>query len=240
MVPETRGLFHGPPGYAARTPWRPYTALAATAALLLMHLGCVRALALALDRSWAVAISLVIQIVLILGASTLFGGNPRDVLALGRPVGGWRAYVWAFLLVPALIAYAALAIILCIFGLGGESVTMPPAFPPVLDGTEWALWLAVAVVLGPVREELLFRGFMLPALAQTRLEFWGGALVVAGAWAAFHGSLLRLVPVFAIGALLGWLLRRTGSLRVPIFSHAVHNLVVLLAPLAGLPVWPPG
>jgi membrane protease YdiL (CAAX protease family) len=203
-----------------------------------MHLGCVGVLALALDRSWAVAISLVLQIVLILGASTLFGGNARDVLALGRPVGSWRAYAGAFLLVPALVAYALLAIV--VFSLWGEGVTLPPAFPPVLEGTEWALWLAVAVVLGPVREELLFRGFMLPALAQTRLGFWGAALVVAGAWAAFHGSLLRLVPVFAIGALLAWLLRRTGSLRVPIFSHAVHNLIVVLAPLAGLPVWPAG
>jgi CAAX protease family protein len=231
-------MFRGPAAYAARTPWGPYPALAATAAILLMHRGCVWALALALDRSWAIAISMVLQVILILGASSLFGGNPRDVLALRRPAGGWRAYTAALLFTPALVGYVMLLIVLTVAHLAGHSVGLPPLDHPFphLVGLEGALWVVLIGLLVPLREELLFRGFLLPALAQTRLGYWGAALVVAGAWAALHESLLALVPVLLIGMLLAWLLWRTGSLRVPIICHTAQNLLVVLAPLLGLPV----
>jgi CAAX protease family protein len=237
VAPQTRGVFRGPAAYAARTPWRPYPALAAAAALLLMHFGCVWALGLALDRPCAVAISLILQVSLILGASTLFGGNPRDALALRPPAGGWRAYMAAILFTPALVGYVVFVIVLIVLRAAGHSVSLLPVYDPFffLEGSEWALWVAVAGLLVPLREELLFRGFLLPALAQSRLGYWGAAVVVAAAWAALHGSLLALAPVLFIGLLLAWLLWRTGSLYMPILCHTAQNLLVVLAPLLGLP-----
>jgi membrane protease YdiL (CAAX protease family) len=83
----------------------------------------------------------------------------------------------------------------------------------------------------PLSEELLFRGFLLSALAQTRLRFWGAAVVSTLAWAVLHAgySAVGLAEVFAIGLLFSWLLWRTGSLRVPIVCHALYNCLILLA-----------
>jgi membrane protease YdiL (CAAX protease family) len=77
----------------------------------------------------------------------------------------------------------------------------------------------------------LFRGFLLGALAQTRLGFAGAALISTAAWTALHGgySPMGLADVFANGLLFCWLLWRTGSLRVVILCHAVYNGAIVLA-----------
>ena len=94
-----------------------------------------------------------------------------------------------------------------------------------------AWWLAVLVIgLGaPVMEELLFRGFLFPALAQTRIGLIGAAVSTSAGWAALHAgySSLGLIEVFAVGLYFSWLLVRTGSLRVPMFCHAAYNLAVV-------------
>jgi membrane protease YdiL (CAAX protease family) len=79
-------------------------------------------------------------------------------------------------------------------------------------------------------EELLFRGFLLSALARTALGFWGAALVATLLWTAMHVgySLTGIVEVFIIGMFFSWLLWRTGSLRVAIFCHALYNLLIVL------------
>jgi membrane protease YdiL (CAAX protease family) len=69
----------------------------------------------------------------------------------------------------------------------------------------------------------------LSALAQTRLRFWGAALVSTALWTPLHEySVLGLAKVFAGGLLFSWLLWRTGSLRVTIFCHALNNSLALL------------
>jgi membrane protease YdiL (CAAX protease family) len=107
-----------------------------------------------------------------------------------------------------------------------------------VTGPHWPLAAAVLGIGAPLSEELLFRGFLLSALAKTRLGFWGAAVVSALGWTTMHAgySLAGLVEVFAIGMLLSWLLWRTGSLRVTIFCHAIYNsLIVLALKLVDLP-----
>jgi membrane protease YdiL (CAAX protease family) len=84
---------------------------------------------------------------------------------------------------------------------------------------------AAAVVVGPFVEELLFRGLLLPAWAAR----WGvrkGILFSSLLFAVLHpmepfGALL-LAVVLAIAFL------RSGTLWLPFFAHAVHNLLVYL------------
>jgi CAAX protease family protein len=80
-------------------------------------------------------------------------------------------------------------------------------------------------------EELLFRGFLLAALAGSAVGFWPGALIVTGLWTVLHAgySPAGIVEVFLIGLYFSWLLWRTGSLRVAIFCHAFYNSLVVLA-----------
>jgi membrane protease YdiL (CAAX protease family) len=84
--------------------------------------------------------------------------------------------------------------------------------------------LALAVIGSPVSEELLFRGFMLPPLAKTRLGFLGATIVTTLLWTAIHlysweGSLALMVSGFAFSYLL-W---RTGSILPSIVLHGLFN-----------------
>jgi membrane protease YdiL (CAAX protease family) len=96
----------------------------------------------------------------------------------------------------------------------------------------------IAVVLAPLWEELTFRGFLLSALAQTPLGFWGGAVVANVLWTALHGmySWAGLASVFTAGLILSWLVWRTGSIKPAIVAHAAGNLAALSFTYAFAPV----
>jgi membrane protease YdiL (CAAX protease family) len=82
-------------------------------------------------------------------------------------------------------------------------------------------------------EELMFRGFLFPALARGPFGVVGAGLTTSAAWSALHAgySVTGLLEVFAVGLYFAYVLVRTGSLRVPMFCHAAYNasaLVLLL------------
>jgi membrane protease YdiL (CAAX protease family) len=87
-----------------------------------------------------------------------------------------------------------------------------------------ALALAI-VILYPLSEELLFRGFLLPGWAASRLGPTGAILLTAATWTALHiqYDLAGLANVFCLGILFGWLRRRSGSTLLTIFLHAGQN-----------------
>jgi len=80
--------------------------------------------------------------------------------------------------------------------------------------------------LGPIGEELTFRGFLYGRLARTRLGVVGTIVVLAAAWAAIHTdySLPVVLVIFVSGLLLGVARYRTGSVLLPIAMHVVWNL----------------
>jgi membrane protease YdiL (CAAX protease family) len=104
-------------------------------------------------------------------------------------------------------------------------------FVNLIRGPDGVLAAAVVGIGAPLSEELLFRGFLLSALARTSLGFWGAALIVTALWTALHigYSIVGIVEVFMIGLFFSWLLWRTGSLRVAIFCHALYNSLIVLA-----------
>jgi uncharacterized protein len=241
------GLFRGRAGYVARTPWGPLPAFVAAVAIVLASIA-VPWLLVDLARAtlgrplvaaqWADLASRVLVILLTLAASMLLGGRARDVLALGTPARGWRSYAGAVLMmygVPTLLVIVGLALAALLGALDWLTQAMmedhhPPQ--PARWGWEgdwlWAFALLV-VVIAPVEEELLFRGFLQSALAKSRLGFWGAAVVTTGLWMALHEySIAGLAKVFVLGLVFSWLLWRTGSLRVTIFGHALNNLVALV------------
>ncbi len=90
-----------------------------------------------------------------------------------------------------------------------------------------AAWLAgLAVIVGaPLAEELLFRGFLLPALTKVGHGFPGAAMISTLGWTLLHFnySIAGLIEVFMIGLFLCWLVRRTGNLWINIALHAFYN-----------------
>lgn len=244
------GLFRGPAAYQAQTPWRPGWGLLATfgivalsmvgAGLLLAGLsggdaqvgmpGAGRGAAASEAAAGLKVFALwqVLVVVLALLASTLFGGRARDVLALRGPAGGWRAYA------GAIFALAAMQILLSAVQyslIRGDLYTDLRPFVTLVRGPDGLLAAAVVGIGAPLSEELLFRGFLLSALARTRLGFWGAALIATALWTALHigYSIVGILEVFIIGLFFSWLLWRTGSLRVAIFCHALYNSLIVLA-----------
>jgi membrane protease YdiL (CAAX protease family) len=167
-----------------------------------------------------------IAIVLTLLASSLFGGRPRQVLAL-TPAGGPGVYAGAMLLMVGLQAVVSIVQ----YNVVSQDVfaDLRP-FVRLLGGSEWLLAFLVVGAGAPLSEELLFRGFLQSALAGSRLGFFRASLVTSALWTALHAgySLAGILEVFLIGLFFSWLLWRTGSLRVAIFCHAFYNSLIVL------------
>ena len=84
-----------------------------------------------------------------------------------------------------------------------------------------ALFLTVTL-LAPCFEELLFRGFLLPVLAQRqRLALALGLSALL--FGAIHLQPAGLPTLSALGLVMGLAMRHTGSLRTPILIHACWN-----------------
>lgn len=104
----------------------------------------------------------------------------------------------------------------------------------LLEGLRSDMWWGViiaAVVLAPIWEELTFRGFLLSALAKTRLGFWPAAVISSVLWTGLHAgySWPGLVSVFLAGLGFSWIMNRTGSMKAVILAHAVINAFALAA-----------
>lgn len=84
-----------------------------------------------------------------------------------------------------------------------------------------ALVLVVGIV-GPMGEEVFFRGFVHGALRR-RFGVAAGVVLSAALFSLVHVSPVGLVPIFLIGVLLAVLYERTGTLAAPFALHAVNN-----------------
>ena len=105
----------------------------------------------------------------------------------------------------------------------------------VIAGTRsgWVLALAaiVAVVVAPISEELLFRGFLQPALGRWTGR-WLAIILSAAFFAAAHMDLYALPLLFVLGVALAYIYDRTRSLAAPVALHMAFNGVSLLSVFA--------
>lgn len=155
-------------------------------------------------------------------------GNARGIVA------GSLAYV---LVLPAVfglgLVWPAIASVLeldvrpqeVLVGIGG------------LEGAAFAQAAVLAVFVGPLLEETLFRGFLQPLLVQNFRER-GGVVVTSLVFASLHGS-SAFLPLFGLSLLLGTVQLRTRRLAASWFVHGLHNAITL-AMLALVPEWQEG
>lgn len=91
-------------------------------------------------------------------------------------------------------------------------------------------WVFLSVVLiGPVMEELLFRGLIYGYLERIR-GGWLPVLVSAAAFGIWHGEPVQMVYTAIMGLALGLARKKTGSLWLPIWMHILNNLLSTLPP----------
>jgi membrane protease YdiL (CAAX protease family) len=82
-------------------------------------------------------------------------------------------------------------------------------------------------ILGPIAEEIFFRGYVLPGLVKKFGIGWT-LLLSSVMFGLFHIDLGAIVPTFALGLALGWVYLKTGSIWPAMFAHGLHNTVAVL------------
>jgi hypothetical protein len=89
------------------------------------------------------------------------------------------------------------------------------------------------VVVAPIGEELVFRGFFYRGLAASRLGITGAILVTSLLWTSLHidRTWLGLAELFFSGVAYGWLRWRSDSAIPPIALHGVNNVIAVVAHL---------
>ncbi len=141
--------------------------------------------------------------------------------------GFWDAFGWGLL--TALICVAL-----------GSLLPTPHVKTPMeellKDRASLLLMGFFAVTLGPLCEELAFRGFLQPLLVST-FGAAAGVALQAVPFAALHGaeyawSWQQLLVMLLAGAAFGWMRHRTGSTAAAAYMHAGFNCVVFMGILA--------
>lgn len=106
-----------------------------------------------------------------------------------------------------------------------------------LIGQRWpepeaVLVVVYGVLVAPLFEEVIFRGFLLPP-AVRRLGARGGILLTAGLFGLMHLSDPAAVPPLVfLGVLLAWTRLRSGSLWPAIVLHMGNNILAV-----GMLIW---
>lgn len=142
----------------------------------------------------------------------------------------WPRPIWAVIWLGAWI------ILIAVEELISPWIGMPAAKP--WAAFPWYLMvvrIAAIGIVGPIAEELAFRGMLLQALRKTRLQTWLAVAIVAAVWSTIHLQYepLILAMIFIDGLVLGAARVQTRSLWVPIAMHIVGNLFSIYQSVSG-------
>ena len=150
------------------------------------------------------------------------------------PVGG-RVILASAIAAPLLIGLSlGLAAVLELAGIKIADLPTQAVMPKTLR--ELPLAIAFVVVLGPLSEELIFRGLLLDWLKQ-KLPVVAAALVISLLFAFLHDisfkysaiDWIAFVERFLLGVTTSLFAVRTRSLRAPFVMHATLNGCACLA-----------
>jgi len=162
-------------------------------------------------------------LVLAVVVAIAWGAQPRALLGLRRPSSWAQA---AGLALAVLVAVHALNVGLSPFLDPGREQGLEPSGWDASRALPFALNFAIISLVGPLVEELTFRG-----LGYSLLERFGRlfAVVAVGlGFALVHGLLEGLPILAAFGSGLAYIRARTGSVYPCIVLHAAFNALQLM------------
>lgn len=125
------------------------------------------------------------------------------------------------LLIPAVFFNHAVC------GLFDIKIRLNPAIPILLSVKSqffYFLFLVQIIVLGPVAEELFFRGFLFRWI-RNKFSFRTSAVFLSSIFAITHRSPSEILPLFLLSLLLCFIYERTHNLWNAIYIHFMHNFL---------------
>ena len=93
-----------------------------------------------------------------------------------------------------------------------------------IEEITWATILYV-VILGPMAEELVFRGVTLFYAQKSTRRFWLANIIQALAFGIMHMNVVQGIYAFFLGLILGWVYHRFHSLYASTLLHIVFNFM---------------
>lgn len=161
-------------------------------------------------------------------ASVLRGRDPVQLYGLNRlrPIGvfGWTVgglpIIYGFFIAGAIVWVALFK-----DAWGGGDEQLQEVVRQLRDAPDATLRVVIlfsAVVVAPLVEELIFRGFLYPVLKRFSDRFFA-AVVSALIFSVVHGNIPGLFPLFMLGLALVLVYELSGCLWVPVALHAVFN-----------------
>jgi membrane protease YdiL (CAAX protease family) len=84
------------------------------------------------------------------------------------------------------------------------------------------LTIPYVVLLGPVAEELVFRGTILDRL-KTSFSFWTANVIQAALFGVFHLNVIQGLYAFCLGLVLGLVVKVTGTIIGSMMTHILFN-----------------
>ena len=84
-------------------------------------------------------------------------------------------------------------------------------------------FLVLALIVGPVMEEVIFRGYLQSALTR-RMPAWGAITITSLLFMAGHGPTILWPMYFVYSVAWGWIFMHTRSLKMSIAIHMLSNL----------------
>ncbi|MFP7170372.1 type II CAAX endopeptidase family protein [Terribacillus sp. FSL K6-0262] len=88
----------------------------------------------------------------------------------------------------------------------------------------------IVVVFAPVLEEIIFRKILFGEIYK-RTNFFVAVLISALVFGAVHGDFLHLLQYFVMGVIFAALYVKTKRIIVPIITHGLMNLLVVILQL---------
>jgi membrane protease YdiL (CAAX protease family) len=136
-----------------------------------------------------------------------------------------------------LLSLLGLALILAASDLLSRAIGLPliPRFMVKIyqgarDPSTIVLLLIAALVIAPIGEEILFRGFLFRGWAASKLGVVGTILLTSALWASIHLQYdwLGIAQVFCLGLLFGVARWRSGSTALTMLMHSACNLIATI------------
>ncbi len=146
-----------------------------------------------------------------------------------RKVGVGRAMKYLLGVLVVFVVLANLALVAAKFLFPGFNADQPQTNDFISGaGVNHTLALVALVILPPIFEETIFRGFLFPALSKRGGVIWG-AVLSSMIFGAAHGQPNLFVYTSILGLLLCFMYMRLRSIVPGIFLHMLNNYLAFIA-----------
>lgn len=82
----------------------------------------------------------------------------------------------------------------------------------------------VVILVAPIIEEIIFRGFLLSTLVN-KIGIWAGSILTASIFASIHMTWQSILPIFILGLIINSIYIKTQSVWPTITFHMINNSV---------------